>query len=87
MNTAKNFIEHVLADKGVQEVADCSEPIKDVNVDEFKEVYIGLSKTEKYLLKTRINRQIMAQKYSSSPEVRKRVSRLEELYNVMVTTK
>lgn len=87
MNTAKNFVAHILASKDVQMVADCSEPVANVSVDGFKEVYSSLSKTEKYLLKTRISRQIMAQKGCLSPEVRERVSRLEVLYNAMLAAK
>ena len=83
MNTAKNFIAHVLSSMDVQEIVDCSEPVDGVIMDDFKEVYSKLSKIDKYLLRTRISRQILAQRNSLKVETQKRVDCLRLLYGMM----
>jgi len=85
MNTAKNFVAHVLASKNVQVVVECNEPVSDIVLDDFKEIYANLSRTEQFLLKSRINRQIIAQR--SDPNKKARVSCLEHFYAVMTGSK
>lgn len=78
---ARKFVDCVLAGGNVQIVAKCSESVEGVTVEAFKKVYDDLPRTSKLLLKTRLNRQIIAQR--DNKEKRHRVVCLESLYNIM----
>lgn len=86
MNTAtKNFIGHILTNNGVQLVPNC-------NCDGTlavitNEVFVGecakLSSIARYLLRTHVHRQIMAQKNSEDAATKLRVAHLESLYEAI----
>ena len=86
MNTAaKNFIGHILTNSGVQLVPNCNcdSTLAVITNEVFIEECAKLSNVERHLLRTRMHRQIMAQKNSEDAATKLRVVHLERLYEVV----
>ena len=80
----KDLFARVLAQKDTQFVVTCNLPVIEVKPEECRAAYEKLSRTEKCLLKSRINRQVISMTGSTVSEPGQQLKMLKEIQKVLM---